>query len=276
MVKILYGAPVRADIEKNLLEKISNLKEPLSLVVIQVGDRADSSVYVENKRRFGKKIGVQVIIKKFDLNVTEEELVEEIERVNKDESVQGVIIQLPLPIHLDSTKLLSHIDPQKNADGLTGDALGEDGPLVTPATARAVERLLDFYRLEVKGKKVAVIGRSLLAGGPIATSLQARGGEITVCHRETPNTEEVCKESDIIISAAGKPSLVTRDFVKAGQVIIDVGINRTQSGRLTGDVDFEEVKDIVSAITPVPGGVGPLTVACLFENLLDLASKSRV
>lgn len=276
MVKILYGAPVRADIEKNLLEKVSKLNRPLSLVVIQVGDRVDSSVYVENKRRFGKKIGVQVIIKKFDLNITQGELAEEIEKVNKDESVQGVIIQLPLPIHLDSTKLLSHIDPQKNADGLTGDALGEDGPLVTPATARAVERLLDFYRLEVKGKKVAVIGRSLLAGGPIATSLRARGGEITVCHKETPNTKEVCQESDIIISAAGKPYLVTRDFVKTGQIIIDVGINRTQSGRLTGDVDFEEVKDIVSAITPVPGGVGPLTVACLFENLLDLVSKSSV
>ncbi|MEK7635163.1 MAG: bifunctional 5,10-methylenetetrahydrofolate dehydrogenase/5,10-methenyltetrahydrofolate cyclohydrolase [Patescibacteria group bacterium] len=285
MVKILYGAPVKEEIKKELVERIKRLKTKLFLAIVQVGDRADSNVYVKNKQKFGEEIGAGVSINKFAENISEEELIGEIENLNKDEKINGIIVQLPLSVGLDSEKILNNIAKEKDADGLTSPPapLLEAGEgrkkKTTPATARAVLALLDFYQIPMAGKNVAVIGRSKLAGAPIAEVLKSRGANVTVCNKSTPNTAQICREADILISAAGQAGLVTKDFVKTGQVVVDVGINQSckeafldgsQKTKLVGDVAFNEVEPIVFAITPVPGGVGPLTVACLFQNLIDL------
>ncbi len=277
MAKILYGAPVREEIKQKLMEQIAKLRKEISLAIIQVGDRPDSNIYIRNKQKFGEEVGVKVILKKFGEDISEKELIAHIEELNKDKEVNGIIVQLPLPESLDAAKIILSIKKEKDADGLrqTKEISGEvmNGPLVTPATARAVMSLLDYYGLALKGKKAVVIGRSRLAGAPIAEALEQRGITVNICHRETLNTALICNAADILVSAAGRPGLVTRDFVKEGQVVIDVGINRVEGKekpKLVGDVAFEEVEPVVGAISPVPGGVGPLTVVCLFQNLLDL------
>lgn len=278
---------MREEIKKKLTEKIGRLKKKPVLVIVQAGNREDSNVYIRNKIKFGGEIGAEVVLKKYDKDIREEELIGEIEKLNNDLNVDGIIVQLPLPDSLNSEKILEFIGKNKDADGLKGIEGG--GIVVTPATARAVIALLDFYKVEIKSKKATVIGRSKLAGGPIAESLKKRGAVVEVCHRGTQNTAEICREADILVSAAGQAGLVDKNFVNSLQVVVDVGINRiarfptvskmeggkeinqdSLQSKLVGDVDFEEVEPIVKAVSPVPGGVGPVTVACLFENLLDL------
>lgn len=243
------------------------------MAIVQVGDREDSNVYIKQKQKFGEEIGVKVRLIKMerwkDGKIGEEKIIKEIKKLNKDENIDGIIMQLPLPEGFDSEKILNTIDNKKDADGLVSR-----GTLDTvPATARGVMALLDFYEIPVTGKNAAVIGRSRLAGAPIAEVLKNRGAKVSVCNRSTLNTAQICRETDILISAAGKAGLVTRDFVKKGQTVVDVGINRTEEGKLVGDVASNEVEAIVAAISPVPGGIGPLTVACLFQNLIDLCEK---
>ena len=311
MAKLLLGAPVREEIKKDLISRLKKLhREPL-LVIVQVGNRADSNTYIRNKIKFGEEVGIKVFLNKFEENIEEEKLIEEITKISKDGDVNGIIVQLPLPSNIDSGKVINSIPKNKDADGLTtsppapllAKERGEENILlVTPATAKAVLSIFNYYGIPIKSKKIAVVGRSRLAGGPIAELLKSLGGEIETCDRSTQNIKEVCKNADIIISAAGQIGLIDKSFVKPGQVIIDVGINRItplRSGpipsspltlrgepektqlvvdinskpKIVGDVNFEEVEPIVEAITPVPGGIGPLTVACLFENLLDLVEK---
>jgi methylenetetrahydrofolate dehydrogenase (NADP+) / methenyltetrahydrofolate cyclohydrolase len=283
MATILYGKLVKEKIKEDLIGKIEKLGKKPVLAILQVGDREDSSIYIKQKQKFGEEIGVEVVYKKFSEDIKEEELIQEIEKINQDESVDGMIIQLPLPENLDREKVLGSIKKEKDADGLTPLAplnlRGEpdqDTMLVTPATARAVMSLLDFYKIEIRGKRVAVIGRSKLAGGPIAESLAERGAKVKVFHKES-DIEEMkkgCRESDILVSAAGQAGLITKEFVNSKQVVIDVGINRAPFQKIVGDVNFSEVEPLIYAITPVPGGIGPLTVACLFQNLLDLIKDS--
>lgn len=272
---ILYGAPVKEKIKVELIAKVKSFAKKPQLFIVQVGDRPDSNLYIKNKIKFGEEIGVSVALNKFDQNISQTELEQKIKEIVEDKEVDGVIVQLPLPENIDSEKIINLLPKNKDADGLTTSHQtpegGEDALLVTPATARAVMALLDFYEIDVKGKRAAVIGRSRLAGGPIAQTLEERGASVTVCHRETENIKEICKDSEILISAAGSPGLVTKDFVNKNQVVVDVGINKIE-GKFVGDVDFAAVEQIVAAITPVPGGIGPLTVACLFQNLLDLVS----
>jgi methylenetetrahydrofolate dehydrogenase (NADP+)/methenyltetrahydrofolate cyclohydrolase len=260
---ILYGAPVREKIRAELIEKIKKLDKHLVLAVVQVGNREDSNVYVKNKQKFGEEIGIKVLINKFDADISERELIKEIEELNNDENINGIIVQLPLLEGFDSEKIVNLISKKKDADGLTGGK-------TMPATARGVMALLDYYNIPISGKKVVVIGRSKLAGAPIAEILKEKGAEVEVCHRGTENMAQICKVSDILISAAGQIGLVTKDFVNKNQVVVDVGINRNKKGKLVGDVNFAEIEPLISAITPVPGGVGLLTVACLFQNMLDL------
>lgn len=259
---ILYGAPVRGKIKEDLIERVKKLETKPILAILQVGNRVDSNVYVKNKIKFGEEIGVKVKVFKLE---AEGKLIQKIEELNEDKDVNGIIVQLPLPINFDSEKIINLIKPEKDADGLNGR--------IIPATARGVMELLDFYKIAVFGKKITVIGRSKLAGGPIAKVLEEKGADITVCHRSTKSMAQVCKNSEILISATGQIGLVTKDFVKEGQIVIDVGINKNKEGKLVGDVVFDEVESIVSGITPVPGGIGPLTVACLFKNLLDLNNQ---
>lgn len=249
-----------------------------TLAIVQVGDREDSNLYIKNKIKFGEEIGVKTELKKLkDLKIErlEEKIVAEIGSLNKDKDVDGIIVQLPLPENLDTSKILESIEKNKDADGLAPLPLARGevggGVLVTPATAKAVMAILGFYRIEITGKKACVVGQSLLAGKPISEEFEKRGAEVFRCDINTKNIPEIAKGCDILVSAAGEAGLVTKDFVNENQVVVDVGINKTS--KIVGDVAFAEVEPLVAAITPVPGGVGPLTVACLFENLLDLVAK---
>lgn len=276
MAELLSGKLVREKITESLKARVAGLGFVPKLAIIQVGDREDSAIYIRNKIKFGQEIGVEVEHLKFDANVSEREVLEKISGLNLDEAVNGIIVQLPLPTEMDAAKLTQAVAKSKDVDGLGFEDVGE--MRLMPATTRAIFELLDFYQIDVKGKKVAIIGRSRLVGAPTAEMFRREGAEVSVCHRGTQNMTDICKSADILISAAGQANLVTKDFVNALQTVIDVGINKlplpdSEKSRIVGDVNFEEVEPIVKNITPVPGGVGPLTVACLFENLLDLASR---
>ncbi|MCL5795709.1 MAG: bifunctional 5,10-methylenetetrahydrofolate dehydrogenase/5,10-methenyltetrahydrofolate cyclohydrolase [Patescibacteria group bacterium] len=270
MTKILYGAPVKDKIKEILAARTKILKKRPVLAIVQVGYREDSNVYIRNKIKFGEEIGARVVLKNFkierlkDYKKLEEELISEIEKLNADKNVDGIIVQLPLPENLNTEKIINTVLVEKDADGLVSEK-------IVSATARGVMTLLEFYEIELKNKKVAVIGQGILAGKPIADELEKKGAEVFRCDINTKNIPEIAKQCDILISAVGKPGLITKEFVNERQVVVDVGTSK-MGDKLVGDVNFEEVEPLVYAITPVPGGVGPLTVCSLFQNLLDLIS----
>ncbi len=278
MVKILDGRKVQNIIAARLAVRISKFKKIPTLVIIQAGDREDSNVYIRQKKLFGEKIGVSIVQKKFPDKVSEKAIISVIEKYNKDKNIDGIIVQLPLPKHLNRWAISGAINPEKDVDGLTaknvaGLLAGEKNCFV-PATTRGIFELLEHYKISATGKRVAVVGRSVLVGKPTAMALINRGATVTVCHSKTRNLNEETKRAEILIVAAGKPGLISKKHVSRGQIVIDVGINRLK-GKLVGDVDFAGVKKIVRAITPVPGGIGPLTVASLFSNLLDACSRRK-
>ncbi len=263
---VLHGALVREKIKEDLIKKVKKLGREPVLVIVQVGNREDSNVYIRQKQKFGEEIGVKVLINKFEEDISQKDLEEKVKKISANKNIDGVIIQLPLPKHIDSEKIINLVPVEKDADGLNENFSKK----IIPATARGVIALLDHYRIEIKGKKVVVIGQSILAGKPIGAELEKRGAEVFRCDINTKNIPEIARGCDILISAVGRVGLITKEFVNDKQVVIDVGINRTEEGKLVGDVFFDEVKPLVFSITPVPGGVGPLTVACLFQNLVDL------
>ncbi len=254
-----------------------------TLAIVQVGNRPDSTSYIKAKKTFAKKIGVEVEHIHLLANTPQTKIIEAINDLNSDKTVNGIIVQLPLPEGIERDTVIDAIDPRKDADGLTSYNIEQrfKGGIL-PATARGVRELLAHYKITLNGKKVVVIGRSALVGKPIADMCEAGGAHVTVCHSKTPDLKTETQKADIIIVAVGKPGLITREHVKKGQVIIDVGITKSgevgvvgelaESGKssIVGDVDFEVVKNIVSAISPVPGGVGPMTVLALFENVIEL------
>ncbi len=253
-----------------------------TLVIVQVGNLSESNAYIEQKKKFGEKIGATVIHQKFPDTVGEEELVRAIMGFNQSGDVHGIIVQLPIPSGLTKQTIIDTIDPRKDVDGLTtsNKNLFEAGDrrAVVPATARGVLSLLRGYGIGTVGKKVTVVGRSALVGSPIATLLIREGATVTVCHRSTSDIPEKCRNADILVIAVGSPRLITKDYVSVGQTVVDVGINSVDGEKLdeelpkkilVGDVDFETVKGIVGAISPVPGGVGPMTVLSLYENLCE-------
>ncbi len=270
---------------KELQKKIGDFNVVPSLAIIKIGDNPDSDIYVARKLAFAKKIGIRAFIVDFGAQITQEILLDGIEKLNKDKSVHGIIIQSPLPAPLDWAEAVRKISPEKDVDGMHGN--------IVPATARGVLTLLNYYKIPVAGKKVVVMGRSALVGGPIAELLKKNGAEVAVVHSQTVEPEKITRTADILVVAIGKPELVGAEYVREGQVVVDVGITslnrpfnrpRRQNGTpsssdegdsskptatVVGDVDFDSVKDIVSAISPVPGGVGPMTVASLFQNLVE-------
>lgn len=272
MAKILDGKIVRDIIARKLARGISRLKNKPQLAIIQVGNCHQSSAYIRQKKLFGQRIGVLVLHKQYPEKVAEKKLIAEILKLNKNKTVHGIIVQLPLPSRIDKERILEAIDPRKDIDGMTAKNLKSlwigNGSGLIPATTKGILALLDYYKISVSGKKVVVVGRSLLVGKPTAMALSNQNATVTICHSRTKNLEDVTKDANILIVAAGKVNLITKKHISAGQVIIDVGINMLSDKKLTGDVDFENVKKIVGVITPVPGGVGPMTVASLFENLL--------
>lgn len=268
MAQILDGKKVAREIKQKLIDAISLCKKKPCLAIVQIGHDPRSDIYVRRKVLFGEQVGATVVVKKCEEHIEEGDVIELIENLNRDGSVHGIIVQLPIPEHLDKNKIIESIDIKKDVDGL------KKGTGFTPATARGVMSLLHFYNVEIEGKKVVVLGRSALVGAPIARLMQSEGAEVTVCHKDTVDIIKPCREADIIVSAVGKRDLVGREHVKPGQIVIDVGINPSTSSvegkpTIVGDTSFGEIETIVKVISPVPGGVGPMTVASLFQNLFD-------
>ena len=277
---ILDGKALAKKIQLELKEKITNLEakinRPPGLAVLMVGDNPASAVYVRNKEKACQRVGIASMGRHFPENTAQEELEQVIESLNQDDRVDGILVQLPLPPHLDAIALLHRIDPDKDADGLHPLNLGklvrsETG--LRSCTPAGVMRLLDEYDLSLEGKKAVVIGRSILVGKPIALMLLEQNATVTIAHSRTQDLAGVCQEADIIIAAVGKPEMITREMVKPGAIVIDVGINRVElaegKSKLVGDVAFESVLKVASHITPVPGGIGPMTVAMLLSNTVE-------
>lgn len=276
-MKLLDGKIVKKEILGKLKEEINNLERKPGLVVIQVGNDPASKVYVGQKEKMAKQLGYEYQHIKLDENVTEEEVEEIIIKLNKDDKVDGMLVQMPLPKHLNSKKIQNLIDADKDVDGLNDLNAGKlmhNIDSLMPCTPKGIMDILDYYKITVSGKNVVIIGRSDLVGKPLAAMMLNNNATVTVCHSKTENIEKYTKRADILVVAIGKKGFITREMIKKGTVVIDVGINRVED-KLYGDVDFESVKDKVSYITPVPGGVGQMTVAELGMNVLK-AYKLRM
>lgn len=268
-MKILNGKKLSLKIQDELKEKVSSLKTKPCLAVILVGDDKASKVYVRNKEKAAKYIGINTITYKLEESTSTGDLLALIDKLNNDSSVNSILVQLPLPKHIDKEKVLLSILPEKDVDGFHPVNFGHlylGSPKLVPCTPAGIIRLLDEYQISLDGKNAVVIGRSSIVGKPIAQLLLERNATVTLTHSHTHNLKEIVKKADIVVVAIGKPKFVTKDFIKKGAVVIDVGINRDENNKLVGDVDFESVKDLTSFISLVPGGVGPLTVTMLMEQ----------
>ena len=274
---ILDGRKTRHELMPDLVARVKQLSHVPTLAIIQVGERPDSTAFIDAKKRFAAKIGVNVEHVKLPESVTEADILKTINDRNDNPAVRGIIVQLPLPLLLERETILEMIDSNKDVDGLTSlnvkRWLEGNERAVMPATARGIREMLAHYSVPLFQKKVVLIGRSMLVGKPIAAMCLAENATLTVCHSRTPDLAKETVSADVIIVAAGKPGLVGAGHVTAGQTVVDVGISTTAAGQMVGDVDFAAVSEIVSAISPVPGGVGPMTVLALFENFVDLAAQ---
>lgn len=267
---ILDGKKTSELIVKQVAKEVSNLPEPITLAIILVGKNPASQVYVKNKIKACNEAGIGVKDYRLDENATQKEVLQIIHDCNKDVTVNGILVQLPLPSHLDQDLIINAIDPKKDVDGLTiinQGRLFNGMEAIIPATPKGVIILLQKYFIDISGKNALVIGRSNLVGKPLALLLLQKNATVTVAHSKTTNLKEVAKRADILVAAVGKPNFVTGDMVKKEAVVVDVGINKVE-GKIVGDVDFQEVKEIASYITPVPKGVGPMTIASLLENII--------
>ncbi len=271
---LLIKTAIRDQIQKEYLEQ--NREVPC-LACIIVGDNPASQVYVANKEKACNASGMKSIIKRLPETSINEEVETVINELNNDKNVSGILLQLPLPKGLDEARLIECISPAKDVDALTDINLGKlfaNKNIIAPCTATGIIDLLDNYNIEMQGKNVVVIGRSLLVGKSVSMLFQQRNATVTMCHSKTENLKEFCKQADILVVAIGKPKFVTADMVKEGAVVVDVGINRLETG-LVGDVDFESVKEKCGYITPVPGGVGPMTIAELLKNTITLHENNQ-
>ena len=286
MTTILNGKIVRDEIAARLKEKVKSFTTKPVLAIIQIGTVEESTAYISQKKKFADEIGALVLHIELPLEVSQDNVIAKIKELNGDDAIHGIIVQLPIPAGLDSVDIIEHIDPLKDVDGLTSTSmklLEEDDPSgFVPATTKGVLSLLNYYHIKVEGKKVLMIGRSRLVGKPTAQALTNKKAIVTVAHSQTVDLMKETHDADVIIVAIGKPRYIGVEFVKPGQVIVDVGINLDTIGlkeeiagkvKLVGDVDFDAVKEIVEAISPVPGGVGAMTVASLFENLVVAYKK---
>ena len=270
-MKIIDGKTLAQNLRKNIATEVKQYSRPPGLAVILVGDDEASQVYVRNKTRACVEVGFYSDQIHKSANITEEELLSEVNRLNENQNIDGILVQLPLPDHIDSNKIIEAIVPEKDVDGFSSENVGKlslNKPFISPCTPKGVMKMLESIKYDLKGKDCVIIGASNIVGRPMSMELLNAGATVQVCHKGTKNITEKTKSADVIIAAAGVANLVKAGWVKKDAVVIDVGINRLGDGTLTGDVDFEEVKDIVSAISPVPGGVGPMTIAVLLENTL--------
>lgn len=266
---LLIKTAIRDEIEKKYIDKGVDVP---CLACIIVGDNPASQVYVANKEKACAAVGMKSIIKRIPATATNEDVEAVITDLNEDNNVSGILLQLPLPKGFDEARLLECISPNKDVDSLTNLNLGKlfaGKNVIAPCTAIGIIELLDMYDIDMEGKNVVVVGRSILVGKSSATLFEQRNATVTLCHSKTRDLKAECLRADILVVAVGKPKFITADMVKDGATVVDVGINRTEAG-LVGDVDFENVKDKCEFITPVPGGVGPMTIAELLKNTLTL------
>ena len=276
MSKIIDGKKISGEIKDELKEKVGKLDIKPTLVVISVGDNPASKVYVGQKEKCAKYIGINYEHKHFD-SISDDELVKEIEKLNKDKKINGIIVQLPLPNGMDETRIVNTIIPEKDVDGLTylnaGLLLNNKTSMVS-CTPKGIMELLKREKINLVGLNAVVIGRSILVGKPMMNLLINANATVTLCHSKTKDLAKITRKADVLIVAIGKKHFVNRDMVKRGSVVIDVGINRVD-GKLFGDVDYDNVYDKVKKITPVPGGVGPMTVVMLMKNVIEAYEKQN-
>lgn len=274
MAIIIDGKEVARKIRENLKSKVEELKKKNispKLAVIMVGEDPASKIYVRNKSKACEELGIEYEEFLLKEGTTQQELLDLINKLNKDKTVHGILLQSPIPEHLDINEAFRTIAPEKDVDGFNPVnvgklVLGQD--TFISCTPFGVIKMLEEYNIEIEGKNAVVIGRSNIVGKPMLQCLLNKHATVTICHSKTKNLKEVTKNADILVSAIGKAKFVTKDMVKPGAVVIDVGINRNEEGKVCGDVDFDEVKEIAGYITPVPGGVGPMTIAMLMTNIV--------
>lgn len=274
MAEIIDGKALRNRILEGLKAEVKNLEKKPFLAVIIVGNDPASKIYVSNKKKTALELGFRSVVIEMPENTPESVLLEKIEELNKNKEVNAILVQLPLPAHISTERVIETVSPEKDVDCFhpfnTGKIAQNARPFVYPCTPKGIIRLLEEYKIPVAGKNAVVIGRSNIVGRPVAAMLTNLDATVTICHSKTRNLSEITKNADILISAAGSRGLITADMVKEGAAVFDVGMNRDENGKLAGDVDFEAVKEKASFITPVPGGVGPMTICTLMTNTFEL------
>lgn len=273
MAIIMDGKALAAEIRENLKTRVQNLKYAPTLAVVQVGDNPASNIYIRNKEKACKEVGIVSEVARLDSHISQRNLGLFLESPNTD----GVMLQLPLPSHLNETEALEHIYYKADVDGihpLSAGYLFKGCAGFVPCTPKGIIRLLKYYNVPLAGKHAVVVGRSNIVGKPMSMLLLNENCTVTMCHSHTQNLGEITKQADILIVAIGKPHFITKNMVKPGVAVVDVGINRVD-GKVVGDVDFDEVKEIAGWITPVPGGVGPMTIAMLLENTVEAAERNN-
>lgn len=278
MAKIIDGKKISVQIKEELKEKVAKLKrdgKEITLAVIQVGNDEASTVYVGNKKKACEYIGIHSLSYELSEETTQDKLLDLIEELNQKEEVHGILVQLPLPKHIDENAVIHAISPKKDVDGFHPQnvgvlSIGESG--FVSCTPAGIIQLLKRSGIEIAGKHCVVIGRSNIVGKPMAMLLLRENGTVTICHSKTKDLAKLTKQADILVAAIGKPKFITKEYIKEGAVVIDVGIHRMENKKLCGDVDYDDVIDKVSAITPVPGGVGPMTIAMLMYNCVESIS----
>lgn len=278
---IINGKELAQKIRNDLKKEVEELRERgiiPKLAVIMVGNDKASEVYVKNKSKACNELGIEFEEFLKDENTTQQELIELINELNKQDDIDGILLQSPIPNNLDIREAFNQIDPKKDVDGFNPInvgklSIGED--CFISCTPYGVIKMLEEYNIEISGKRAVVIGRSNIVGKPLAQCLLNKNATVTICHSKTKDIASVVREADIVVAALGKPKFVTEDMIKEGAVVIDVGINRNEEGKLVGDVDFENVEKKASYITPVPGGVGPMTIAMLMNNVVKAAKERK-
>lgn len=278
MAIILDGKKVSNQIYTELKNKIDNEKIKAKLAVIHIGDDEPSKIYIRNKNKVCKQLGIDFVEYKFESSITENELISLITKLNKDSSISGILLQNPLPSTIDAKNVFNIINPIKDVDGFNPINIGKlviGDPLFIPCTPNGIIKLLEYYNISIEGKKVVILGRSNIVGKPLVQCLLNKNATITICHSKTQNLKSETKQADILISAVGKPKFIKQDWIKKDTIIIDVGINRDSNGEICGDIDFDDVKDKASYITPVPGGIGPMTIAMLMQNTIIAATINK-
>ena len=277
MTQIIDGKKISAEIKDELKEKVAALKaegKEITLAVIQVGNDPASTVYVGNKKKSCAYIGIRSLAYELPEDTTEEELLRLVEELNQSREVHGILVQLPLPEHINEDRVIKAIAPAKDVDGFHPQSVGAlsiGQPGFVSCTPAGIIQLLKRSGIDIDGKECVVVGRSNIVGKPMALLLLRENGTVTVCHSHTKDLKAVCNRADILVAAIGKPKFFNHEYVKEGAVVIDVGIHRNENNKLCGDVDYADVFDHVSAITPVPGGVGPMTIAMLMYNCVQAA-----